>query len=81
MIGPVDNSAGQRSQPPRWKSLLVIWLSIYPLVTLVAALLGPHLRDLPVPVQTLVMTVLLVPAMTLVMLPLMSRLLAGFLRA
>lgn len=60
--------------------MVVIWLSIYPLVTLVAALLGPHLRDLPVPVQTLVMTVLLVPTMSLVMMPLVTRLLAGFLR-
>lgn len=60
--------------------MLVVWLSIYPLVTLVAALLGPHLRELPVPVQTLVMTLVLVPVMTLVMMPLVSRLLAGFLR-
>lgn len=61
--------------------MLVIWLSVYPLVTTLGLLLGPHLRDLPVPLQTLVMTLLLVPAMTLVMLPLVSRLLAGFLRS
>jgi antibiotic biosynthesis monooxygenase (ABM) superfamily enzyme len=75
-----ERAAGQVG-PPRWKTMIVIWLSVYPLVTMVAALLGPHIRDLPVPLQTLVMTVLLVPAMSLVMLPLVSRLLAGFLRS
>ena len=84
MIGAVHSDserAAGRIGPPRWKSMLVIWLSVYPLVTTLAALLGPHLRDLPVPLQPLVMTLLLVPARTLVMLPLVSRLLAGFRRS
>lgn len=84
MSGAADSDserAAGRVGPPRWKSMLVIWVAVYPLVTTLAAVLGPLLRDLPVPLQTLVMSLVLVPAMTLVMLPLMSRLLAGFLRS
>lgn len=83
VVGAAHNGSERAGPvgPPRWKSMFAIWLAVYPLVTTLSSLLGPHLRDLPVPLQTLVMTLLLVPAMTLVMLPLVSRLLAGFLRS
>ena len=67
-------------EPPRYKTSVVIWLAIYPLVTLVQLLLGPWLSRFPVPVAALILTLLLVPLMTYVMMPLLERLLGSWLK-
>jgi antibiotic biosynthesis monooxygenase (ABM) superfamily enzyme len=66
--------------PPRWKTATVIALAIYPLTLLVALLVSPHLSSLPVPLRSLATTVLIVPLMTWVAVPAVSRLLGGWLR-
>ena len=60
-------------EPPKYKTSVVIWLAIYPLVTLAQLLLGPWLSRFPLPVATLILTLLLVPLMTYVMMPLLER--------
>ena len=67
-------------EPPKYKTSVVVWLAIYPLVTLVQLLLGPWLSQFPLPVATLILTLLLVPLMTYVMMPLLERLLGRWLK-
>jgi hypothetical protein len=66
--------------PPRWKTAVLIWLAIYPSITLLMLLFGDQLARLPIPVRTLVLTAVLVPLMVLVLLPRLQKLFAGWLR-
>jgi hypothetical protein len=59
--------------PPRWKSTVVVWLAIYPSLTLLLWLAGPAIVDWPLALRTLVLTALLVPWMVFVMLPARQR--------
>ncbi len=56
-----------RSNPHR--QALVVWLSIYPTLTLLLALLGDALSALPLPLRTLLLTAVLVPLLTYVLVP------------
>jgi antibiotic biosynthesis monooxygenase (ABM) superfamily enzyme len=65
---------------PRYKMAVIIWLAIYPALTITLALLAPVLNPLPLFLRTLVVTALLVPIMVYVLLPTMQRLFATWLR-
>lgn len=67
-------------EPPKYKTSVVVWLAIYPLITLAQLLLGPWLSQFPLPVATPILTFLLVPLMTYVMMPLLERLLGRWLK-
>lgn len=45
---------------PRWKTGIVVWIAIYPSITLLPWLAGPWLHQLPLMVQTLAITGILV---------------------
>lgn len=67
--------------PPRWKQMLVIFLGFLPL-TLAANLLLPFVpgwNDLPVAVRVTLITVMLTPTMTFVVLPALTHWLRGWL--
>lgn len=66
-------------QPPKWKFALMVWLAIYPAITLMQWLIGDVLVQLPIPIRTLVITGILVPLMVFVLLPLLRRLLGSWL--
>jgi antibiotic biosynthesis monooxygenase (ABM) superfamily enzyme len=66
--------------PPRWKTAVVVWLAIYPVLTLVLWLAGPAIRDWPVALRTLALTVVIVPLMVYVLIPGLQRLFAPWLR-
>lgn len=66
--------------PPKWKTAILIWLAIYPALTLLVALFGEYLILLPLALRTLVMTAILVPLMVFVLLPRLQRVFAGWLR-
>jgi antibiotic biosynthesis monooxygenase (ABM) superfamily enzyme len=66
--------------PPRWKTALLIWLAIYPSITTLMLLFGQHLARFPVPIRTLLLTVVLVPLMVFVLLPGLQQLFAPWLR-
>jgi antibiotic biosynthesis monooxygenase (ABM) superfamily enzyme len=66
--------------PPRWKTAVVVWLAIYPCVTLVLWLLGPKIQSWPLVLRTLTITVLVVPLMVFVLIPAIQRLMAPWLR-
>jgi antibiotic biosynthesis monooxygenase (ABM) superfamily enzyme len=65
---------------PRYKTAVVIWLAIYPALTLTLALLGGVLAPLPLFLRTLILTGLLVPIMVYALVPAVTRLLAGWLK-
>lgn len=66
-------------QPPKWKFAIMVWMAIYPSITLVQLLIGKQLTKLPLPLRTLIMTGILVPLMVYVLLPLFRKLLGNWL--
>ena len=60
--------------PPRYKMALVTWLAVFPLISLIFALFGPLLSQLPTLLRTLVLTAVMVSLMTYVIMPRMTRL-------
>jgi antibiotic biosynthesis monooxygenase (ABM) superfamily enzyme len=70
-----------RIGPPRWKLAILVWLAIFPALTLLLWLIGPEIRDWPLALRTLALTAVLVPVMVFVLLPALQRLLAGWLRS
>ncbi|WP_159945033.1 MULTISPECIES: hypothetical protein [unclassified Nocardiopsis] len=62
------------TRPPRYKQAVVSWLGVYPLITLLLWLLGPVVSDLPLPLVTLVLTLVLVSLQTYAVIPLLTRL-------
>lgn len=59
---------------------MLIWLAIYPSITLLMVLFGEHLMVLPVPLRTLVRTAVLVPLMVFLLLPWLQKVFASGLR-
>ncbi|TDD65529.1 hypothetical protein E1262_24780 [Jiangella aurantiaca] len=59
--------------PSAHRRALIIWLAIYPLVTLGQLLLRPLIGDLPIPVSTLVLTLLVVPVAVYLVVPALTR--------
>lgn len=66
--------------PKKWKTALVIWIAIYPALTLLVAVFGEYLILLPLPLRTLVMTAVLVPLLVFVLVPALHQVLGGWLR-
>lgn len=66
-------------QPPKWKFALMVWIAIYPSITLVQLLIGNQIISLPLPLRTLIMTGILVPLMVYVLLPLFRKVLGNWL--
>jgi antibiotic biosynthesis monooxygenase (ABM) superfamily enzyme len=64
--------------PPRWKTAVLIWLGIYPTITLNLFLLGPLIADFPLPLKTLCLTLIVVPIMVWVVLPFLQKMLKGW---
>jgi antibiotic biosynthesis monooxygenase (ABM) superfamily enzyme len=56
-------------QPPRHRMALIVWLAIYPTITLLLALGGGLIATWPLPLRTLGLTAVAVPLMVFVLLP------------
>jgi antibiotic biosynthesis monooxygenase (ABM) superfamily enzyme len=65
--------------PPKHKMVAVTWLAIFPLVNIINRLLFPLLKTLPPLLSSFVTTAILVPLMTYVVMPRMTRLFAHWL--
>jgi antibiotic biosynthesis monooxygenase (ABM) superfamily enzyme len=72
-------SQATRKPPPRHKMALVTWLGIFPLVLLLSSIVAPRLAPLGSVLSVAVVTALVVVAMTWLVMPLLTRLLAGWL--
>ena len=58
---------------------VLIWLGIYPLITLVLWAVSPIIAPLPLPLKTLCLTLLVVPVMVWGMLPMLQKVLKNWL--
>jgi antibiotic biosynthesis monooxygenase (ABM) superfamily enzyme len=67
-------------RPPRHKFALINWIAIYPLITLILWAAEPIVGRLPLYLETLAISVVLVSAMNFVVMPLMLRLFSFWLR-
>ncbi|NUQ32251.1 MAG: antibiotic biosynthesis monooxygenase [Dermatophilaceae bacterium] len=67
--------------PPRWKQASVIWLAFFPTSLALTYLLMPVANGWPPVLRVLVSTVVATPWMTYVLLPLVTRLFARWLRS
>ncbi|MBA4241817.1 MAG: hypothetical protein C0448_13915 [Sphingobacteriaceae bacterium] len=66
--------------PKKWKMAILIWLAIYPLITTIFALLGKQLILIePLPLRTLIITVIAVPIMVFILIPCLQKLLHNWL--
>jgi antibiotic biosynthesis monooxygenase (ABM) superfamily enzyme len=68
-----------RGMKPSWRSALIVWVAIYPTLTLLQLVMGDVLRKLPLPLATLVSTAILVPLMVFLLIPAASKLLGPWL--
>lgn len=59
--------------PPKWKIAVLIWLAIYPSITLLFHFFGKQLLLIPLPLRTLTITLILVPLMVFVLLPALQK--------
>jgi antibiotic biosynthesis monooxygenase (ABM) superfamily enzyme len=73
-------AAPRTGAPPRYRQALLVWLAIYPTITLLLELGGPVINDWPLPLRTLALTAVAVPLMVFVLLPALQRALGGWLR-
>ena len=64
---------------PVWKMALLTWIGLWPVVTLMMWTVRPLIADLPVPLQTLLMTAIIVPLMTWALMPMLTRVFRGWL--
>lgn len=72
---------GPPKPPKKWKMAVVIWLAIYPLITLILVLFGRQLAKVtPTPLRTLLLTAILVPIMVYWAMPLVQKIFADWLR-
>ena len=65
--------------PPRYKLALLSWAGAYAVITLILAVLGPAMAPWPLPLRTLLLSVLMVVAMTWLVIPSLTRLFRGWL--
>jgi uncharacterized protein len=67
--------------PPRYKLALITWAGAFAVITLILDLLGPTMAGWPLVLRTLVISVLMVNALTWVVLPALTRLFRPWLLA
>ena len=60
-------------QTPKWKFSVMVWIAIYPAITLLTYLIGDKINNLPLPIKTLIMMGILVPLMIFVSLPILRK--------
>ena len=67
------------NQSPKWKFAIMVWLAIYPAITLLTYLIGDYIKNLPLPLKTLIMIGILVPLMIFVLLPILRKVMGNWL--
>lgn len=61
-------------RPPRYKLALLTWVGAYAVITAILALLGRTIETWPLPVRTLLLSTLMVGALTWLVTPALTRL-------
>jgi uncharacterized protein len=70
-----------RTIPPRIKMALLTWVGAYSVITLILAVLGPAMAPWPLPLRTLLLSVLMVTALTWFVIPTLTRVFRSWLAA
>jgi antibiotic biosynthesis monooxygenase (ABM) superfamily enzyme len=65
--------------PPRYKLALLTWAGAYGAITLIIWLLGPTMAGWPLALRTLLISLLMVNALTWIVLPALTRLFRAWL--
>jgi hypothetical protein len=78
--GRSTSDSQQHSGRPRAKLALLTWAGAYAVILLVLAIAGPSMASWPLALRALVLSGLMVAAMTWVIVPVMTRLFRGWLR-
>ena len=66
-------------QTPKWKFSVMVWIAMYPAITLLTYLISDKINNLPLPIKTLIMTGILVPLMIFVSLSILRKILGNWL--
>jgi len=66
--------------PPRWKTVLIAFTGVYPVVLLFTWLVTPHLATQPLWLRAAWLPLLLAPTLTYVLMPALTRLFRPWLR-
>ena len=61
----MSSSQGEHARPPRYKLAVITWAGAYAVLTLILAVIGPVIAPWPLPLRTLLLSILMVAAMTL----------------
>lgn len=61
-------------QAPKWKMAIIVWLAIYPLITTISIVFGKEIQLIPPLLRTLALTLVVVPTMVFLLLPLLIKL-------
>jgi len=69
----------RKQAPPRYKMALLSWPGAWGLITLILWQLGPSTATWPLPLRTLVVSVLMVLGLTWVVIPTLTRIFAAWL--
>ncbi len=64
---------GKSENKEKGMKVLINWLAIYPLITLVLFVFGPLLNPIPLALRTFVITIVIVPVMVYVAVPLLEK--------
>jgi antibiotic biosynthesis monooxygenase (ABM) superfamily enzyme len=67
------------ASPPRYKVALLTWIGIYPVIAVLLAVFGAEIGRYPVAVRALVLTACAIPIMTWLVMPVLTRVAAGWL--
>jgi uncharacterized protein len=71
--------SARQAKPPRYKLALLSWLGAYAVITTILYLLGPAMATWPLMLRTLLLSVLMVVAMTWLVVPTLTRLFRSWL--
>lgn len=78
-MSPSQTVITPAADPPRYKLALITWVGAYATITLILDVLGPTMAPWPLPLRTLLLSVLMVAALTWLVIPLLSRACRGWL--
>ena len=74
-----ETNSQRPAAPPRYKMALLTWVGAYVAITAILDQLGPLMATWPLPLKTLLISVLMVVTLTWVVIPTLTRLFRSWL--